>query len=198
MVAPTHTRRAPGWQDVSRGGSLSRSRAGRTRCGGHGLSEGKQVTRAEMVCVAQKETQVTRLRWRQGESSWRSDQGQEHSLNRPRAPSQRTDALTGADGERQGGTRGISLDTDGMRGISQCHRGSLGRLPDCLCLGRGGSWKRADLGHTASRLLPRALPSPQPQFTHPPKSSPAKLQTHLLQQGESYPGRVLTVSNDHS
>lgn len=131
-------------------------------------------------------------------SRWRSDQGQERNLNRPRAPSQRTDAVTGADGESQGGTRGISLDTGGKKGISQCHGGSLGRLPDSLSLGRGGSWKRADLGHTASRLLPRALPSPQPQSTRPPKSSPAKLQTHLLQQGESYPGRVLTVSNDHS
>lgn len=187
---------------------------GRAGCVQRGLLEQKQ-SREDPVCGAwfvggeaghqgraglcgSEGKQVTRLRWRQEQSSWRSEQGQEHSHNRPRAPSQRTEALTGADGESQGGTRGISLDTGGMKGISQCHGGSLGRLPDCLSLGRGGSWKRADLGHTASHLLPRALPSPQPQFTRPPKSSPAKLQTHLLQQGESYPGRVLTVSNDHS
>lgn len=40
--------------------------------------------------------------------------------------------------------------------------------------------------------------TPAPIHTPPPTSSPAKRRTHLLQQGESHPGRVLTVSNDHS
>lgn len=97
-----------------------------------------------------------------------------------------------------GQTRSIKVAPGTLGGCeaeSSAREGS-GKAPGCLLVsGEKRGWKQGDRGYTPHPSGTVVTPAPDP---HASRSSPARLQTHLLQQGKSHPGWVFTVSNDHS
>lgn len=98
--------------------------------------------------------------------------------------------MTLADEESQGGTEEHEPGHRQEEGTNERHGGNWGGAPDCLSFGRGEELPTEGPGRCF-------IPVPG-HCRHPAGAGPARPHAHLLQQGESHPGRVLAVSNDHS